>query len=58
MKKLKTQKRLLERKPTSYRKAPVMKLANLVTESAEAERQDYQENLMSTRNTDVIFEHQ
>ena len=57
MKKLKTQKRLLERKPTSYRKAAVMKLENLVTESAEADRKDYQEYLMSTRNTDVIFKH-
>ena len=57
MKKLKTQKRLLERKPTSYRKAAVMRLENLVTESAEADRKDYQENLMSTRNTDVIFKH-
>ena len=52
-KKLKTQKRLLERKPTSYRKAAVMKLENLLTESAEADRKDYQE----TRNTDVIFKH-
>ena len=57
MKKLKTQKRLLERKPTSYRKAAVMKLENLVTESAEADGKDYQANLMSTRNTDVIFKH-
>ena len=57
MKKLKTQKRLLERKLTSYRKAAVMKLKNLVTESAEADRKGYQENLMSTRNTDVKFKH-
>ena len=57
MKRLKTQKRLLERKPTSYRKAAVMKLENLVTESAEGEGKDYQENLLSTRNTDVIFKH-
>ena len=57
MKKLKTQKRLLKRKPTSYRKAAVMKLENLVTESAEADRKDYQESLLSTRNTDVIIKH-
>ena len=44
MKKLKTQKRLLERKRTSYRKAAFMKLENLVTESGEADRKDYQEN--------------
>ena len=53
----KTQKKLLVKKPTSYQKAAVMKLENLVTESAEADRKDYQENLMSTRNTDVIFKH-
>ena len=57
MKKLKTQKKILERKPTSYRKAAVMKLENLVTESTEADRKNYQENLMSTGNTDVIFKH-
>ena len=34
-----------------------MKLENLVTESAEKDRKVYQENLLSTRNTDVIFKH-
>ena len=40
LKKKKTQKRLLERKPTSYPKATVMKLENLVAESAEADKKD------------------
>ena len=56
-KKLRTQERLPERKPTSYRKAAVVKLECLVSESAEADKKDYQENLMFTRNTDVIFKH-
>ena len=34
-----------------------MKLENLVTESAKADRKDYQENVMSTRNTDVILKY-
>ena len=50
MKKLKTQKKLLERKPTTYRKAAVMKLENLVSESSEADKKDYQEILMSFRS--------
>ena len=56
-KKLNRQKILIERKPTSYRKAAVMKLENLVTESAEKDSKDYWENFMSTRNTDVVFKH-
>ena len=55
--KIENAKKGFEEKTTRYRKAAVMKLENLITESAEADRKDYQENLMSTRNTDVIFKH-
>ena len=55
--KLKTQKRLLENKPTSYRKQLVLKLEIQVTDSAEEDRVVYQENLLGSRNTDRIFEH-
>ena len=55
--KLKTQKRLLENKPTSYRKQLVLKLEIQVTDSAEEDRVVYQENLLGSRNTDRIFKH-
>ena len=55
--KLKTQKRLLENKPTSYRKQLVLKLEIQVTDSAEEDRFVYQENLLRSRNIDRIFKH-
>ena len=55
--KLKTQKRLLENKPTSYRKQLVLKLENQVTDSAEEDRVVCQENLLGLRNTERIFKH-
>ena len=55
--KLKTQKRLLENKPTSYRKKLVLKMENQVTESTEEDRVLYQENLQGSRNTNRFFEH-
>ena len=57
LKLLKTEKALLERKPTSYRKEQVHKLGNLVTDLSKQERKEYQEKLLSTRNTDAIFKH-
>ena len=54
---LKTQKRLLENKPTSYRKQLVLKLEIQVTDSVEEDRVVYQENLLGSRNTDRIFKH-
>ena len=55
--KLKTQKRLWENKPPSYRKQLVLKLEIQVTDSAEEDRVVYQENLLGSRNTDRIFKH-
>ena len=57
IKNLKTQKRLLENKPTSYRKQLVLKLEIQVTDSAEEDRVVYQENLLGSRSTDRIFKH-
>ena len=53
--KLKTQKRMLENKPTSYRKLQVKMLENIVTEASESDRLNYQEGLFLTRNTKIIF---
>ena len=55
--KLKTRKRLLQNKPTSYRKQLVLKLENQVTDSAEENGVEYQEKLLGSRNTDRIFKH-
>ena len=57
LKQLKTEKALIGSKPTSYRKQQVHKLENLVTNFSEQDWKEYQENLLSTRNTDAIFKH-
>lgn len=57
MKKLATQKRLLETKPTSYRQRTVSHLESVVLESAEIDRANYQQSLLGTGNTDIIFKH-
>ena len=57
MKKLNTQRKLVANKPMSYRKNIVRKLQNVVTEAAEIDRCNYQEKIMSTRDTSVIFKH-
>ena len=54
LKQLKTEKALIERKPTSYRQQQVHKLENLVTDLSEQDLKKYQEKLLSTRNTDAI----
>ena len=55
--KLKIPKRLLENKPTSYRKQLVLKLEIQVTVSTEEDRVVYQESLLGSRNTDRLFKH-
>ena len=55
-KKLKTQRELLNKKPTNYRKLKVTKLENLVTELCENDRVAYQE-LLATRDTNLLFKH-
>ena len=57
LKQLKTEKALLERKSTSYRKQQVHKIENAVTDFSEQDRKEYQEKLLSTRNTDATFKH-
>ena len=57
MKKLKTQKQQLQRKPTSYRQQQVARLEDLLIRSSEQDRIDYQEQLFETRKTDTIFKH-
>ena len=56
-KKLNTQRKLVTNKPTSYRKNLVRKFQNVVTEATEMDRCSYQEKIMSTRDTSVIFKH-
>ena len=57
MKNLNTQRKLVANKPTSYRKNIVRKIQNFVTEAAEIDCCNYQEKIMSTRHTSVIFKH-
>ena len=57
MKKLNTQRKLVANKPMSYRKNIVRKFQNVVTEAAEKDWCNYQEPIMSTRDTSVIFKH-
>ena len=57
MEKLNTQRKLVAKKPTSYRKNIVRKNQNVVTEVAEIDWCNYQEKIMSTRDTSVIFKH-
>ena len=55
--KLKTRKRLLEIKSTSYRKQLVVKPENQVTDSAEKDRVVCREHLLGSRNTERILKH-
>ena len=57
MKKLKTQRELLNKKPTNYRKLKVTKLENLVTELCENDRVAYQKELLATRDINLLFTH-
>ena len=57
MKKLNTQRKLLANKPTSYRKNIVRNFQNVVTEAAEIDRCNCQEQILSTRDTSVKFKH-
>ena len=57
MKKLNTLKKLLISKPTSYRKRQVALMENVVIQSSENDRLNYQNKLLSTRNTDIIYKH-
>ena len=57
MNKLRTQTRIYKLKPTSYRRNLILSLDKLVKEAVEEDRVNYQENLMSTRNTHLIFKH-
>ena len=57
MKKLKTQRELWNKKPTDYRKLKVTKLENLVTELCENDRVAYQEEILATRDTNLLFKH-
>ena len=53
--KLKTQKKELLERPTAYRRNSVSKLENVVLENCEIDRLNYQEELLSSRNTEKIF---
>ena len=55
--KLKTQKKVLLERPTAYRRNNVSNLENVVLENCEIDRLNYQEELLSSRNTEKIFKH-
>ena len=57
IKKLQTKRQSCILKPTNYRRQQVKLFENLVTESSELDRKNYQEELFRTRNTNVIFRH-
>ena len=57
MNKLRTQTRIYKLKPTSYRRNLILSLDTMVKEAEEENRLIYQENVMSTRNTLLIFKH-
>ena len=57
IKKLQTKRQSCILKPTNYRRQQVKLFENLVTESSEVDRKNYQEELFRTRNTNVIFKH-
>ena len=44
-------------KPTSYRRNLILSLDKLVKEAVEEDKLSYQEKVMSTRNTHLIFKH-
>ena len=51
MKRLKTQKGRLQRRPTSYRRQIVWKLENGVPDSREKTKEAIKKNIMQARNT-------
>ena len=55
--KLKSQKKVFLERPTAYRKNNVSKLENVVSENCEIDRLNYQEALLSSRNTEKNFKH-
>ena len=57
IKSLDTQRKLVANKPTSYQKNIVRKFQNVVTETAKLDRCNYQEKIMSSRDTIVIFKY-
>ena len=57
MNKLRTQTRMYKSKPTSYRRNLNLSLDKIGKEAVEEDRLFYQENVMSTRNTHLIFKH-
>ena len=57
MNKLRTQTIIYQLKPTSYRRNLNLSVDKMVEEAVEEDRINYQENLMSTRNTHLIFKH-
>ena len=57
MNKLRAQTRIYKLKPTRYRRNLILSLDKMVEEAVEEYRVNYQENLMSTRNTHLIFKH-
>ena len=57
MNKLRTQTRIYKLKPTSYRRNLIPSLDEMVKEAVEGDRLNYQEDVMSTRNTHLIFKH-
>ena len=57
MNKLRTQTRIYKLKPTSCCRNLILSLEKMVKEAVEEDRLNYQEKVISTRNTHLIFKH-
>ena len=57
LRKLETQRKRFVLRPTSYRKTFVAKLQSLVSELIEQDRKEYQNSLLGSRATGLIFKH-
>ena len=57
MNKLRRQTRIYKLKPTSYRRNLILSLDKMAKDAVEEDRLNYQENVMSTPNTHLIFKH-
>ena len=57
LKRVQTQRRLYQSKPTSYRKQKLSEMEKLLLEEAERDKSEYQYELFSSRKTNFFFKH-
>ena len=57
LKRVETQRRLYQSKPTSYRKQKLSEMEKLLLEEAERNKSEYQYKVFSSRRTNFLFKH-